>query len=877
MIGQTVSHYEIKEKLGGGGMGVVYLAEDTRLDREVAIKFLPADYFGDRVAEKRFEREAKAAAALSHPHICHVYDVGEFDDQPYLVMERLRGQTLKHRHDEGPIELNKALKLATQIAAALQAAHARGIIHRDIKPANIFITEEGYAKVLDFGLAKRLESGQEAEDDLSSALTRAGATLGTLAYMSPEQLRGKELDARTDVFSFGVVLYEMLTGAHPFRQESANETVGAILNKEPAPLTRFLTETPEALQHIVRKMLAKTPERRHGSMQGVQNDLEQLIEDSGRQRTVTSGRSSPWWLFAGIALLFVLAPVSLYWIFAPAEPDPALAPLEAVPLTSYPGLEKQPTFSPDGSQFAFVWDGEKRDNMDIYVKTIGPGQPLRLTTDALSDFAPAWSPDGSQIAFLRYNGENRAELLLIPPTGGTERKVTELSTVTGEVTWSPDGQYLAYSDRFGDTKSLGIILFSLETGERIWLTSPPETETRDYQPVFSVDGKMVYFIRISSGADLYSVPVEGGEPEWISRPGSAASMALAPDGEDLVLAGWEGELSRVSVSRRASSPIVGLEGRDLAISRQGRKLAVARQSISTNIWKLDLEDPEGDSAKPFVLSTRGDANPAFSRDGERIVFTSSRSGQYDIWTCNYDGSSLLQLTTIGNCGSPRWSPDGKWIVFDRVVDGTSDIHVVGAAGGAVHRITKSESADILSSWSSDGRSVYFTSNRTGENQIWKTTFLGPREDDAIESAIQVTQNGGFRPIESFDGKYLYYLKYRGDGRIWRMPVEGGEELLVSESINAWWPNWDLARDGIYFVERQQMLGFHWSTRPLFTVGMEWIVRSYKFEDQSIGDVGVLQHPPSSGPGFGISPDGRWLLSSQYDLEESDLLLVENFR
>ncbi|HUV14928.1 MAG TPA: hypothetical protein VMY18_14925, partial [Acidobacteriota bacterium] len=510
------------------------------------------------------------------------------------------------------------------------------------------------------------------------------------------------------------------------------------------------------------------------------------------------------------------------------------------------------------------------------VKTVGPGQPLRLTTDPFSDFSPAWSPDGSQIAFVRSRGGNRAELILSPPTGGTERKVTELKRAFLTLAWSPDGKYLAFPDRIDDMVIPGIVLLSLETGEKIQLTFPSEPKTRDYQPVFSVDGKTVYFLRSSSGVDVYSVPAEGGEPQWISRAGSVGSMALAPNGEELVLGGELGELLRVPVSGGTSTRMMGLEGRDLAISRQGRRLAVAQQSHSTNIWKLDLKTAKSESTTPFLASTRFDGCPAYSRNGEKIVFSSGRSGENEIWTCNLDGTSLLQLTTIGDCGSPRWSPDGNWIAFDQDVEGISEIHVVGATGGAVRRMADSESEDVLPYWSSDGQFIYFSSNRTGESQVWKTPF-GPRGDEAIRPAIQVTQKGGFRPIESFDGKYLYYLKYRADQRIWRMEVEGGEEVLVSESIDAWWPNWDLARDGIYFVGLQEFSNFHWDIRPLFTIGMRWIVRSYKFEDQSIVDVGELRYPPSSGPGFGISPDGRWLLSSQYDEEESDLMLVENFQ
>ncbi len=294
-------------------MGVVYLAEDTRLERSVAIKFLPPAYFEDEQAIKRFQREAKSAAALNHPHICMVLDVGESEGQPYLVMEHLEGETLKHRFSRGPLPTEEVLKLTAQIADALQTAHQKGIIHRDVKPANIFVTERGDAKVLDFGLAKQLDTQTDADGDISTALTRAGSTLGTLNYMSPEQVKGDVLDARTDIFSLGVVIYEMVTGLNPFRRNTSGETVSSILKDDPPPLSRYISDSPETLQHILRKMLAKNPERRHQSMRGVQNDLEQLVEDSGRQPMAAGRKGSRWVRLTALSLVLMVLASALYF------------------------------------------------------------------------------------------------------------------------------------------------------------------------------------------------------------------------------------------------------------------------------------------------------------------------------------------------------------------------------------------------------------------------------------------------------------------------------------------------------------------------------------------------------------------------------------
>ena len=289
MEGRTVTHYRILEKIGQGGMGEVYLAQDTSLDRKVAIKFLPEAMAQDELAPKRFLREAKSAAALDHPYICHIHEVGEAEGQRFIAMEYVEGETLKDRLLRGKLELTEAIRLATEMAEALEVAHVKGIVHRDLKPANIMLTPQGHVKIMDFGLAKRVVTEEGHEEELTSALTREGSTLGTLYYMSPEQIRAEPVDTRSDLFSLGIIFYEMLTGVHPFRQPTAGETISAILNDKPAAISDHVKGIPEILQDIVDKMLVKDRDRRCRSIREVHTDLSGLIsrEASGLRISIS--------------------------------------------------------------------------------------------------------------------------------------------------------------------------------------------------------------------------------------------------------------------------------------------------------------------------------------------------------------------------------------------------------------------------------------------------------------------------------------------------------------------------------------------------------------------------------------------------------------
>ena len=418
MIGTTISHYKIAEKLGEGGMGVVYKAEDTKLKRSVALKFPPIDKLAGEEEKSRFVREAQAAAALNHPNICTVHEIDEADGQTFIAMEFVEGQSVKDKVRARPLPLDEALDIAIQAAQGLQAAHEKGVVHRDIKSANLMQAEQGQFKVMDFGLAQVGDRSQ---------LTKTGTTLGTAAYMSPEQAQAQPTDRRTDIWSLGVVLYEMLTGQLPFKGEVEAAVTYGVVNTEPEPLTALRSRLPIELDQIIDKALAKDVEERYQHIEEMLVDLRaierQVAEESDTARpskrpTTKLQQEAPararrrrfaWALgIAASAVVLAVAGLSVK-NFLPTTDEPS-EPLRAVPLTSYPGVEGPPTFSPDGNQVAFTWNGEKQENYDIYIKLIGVGPPLRLTTHPDADGSPAWSPDGRHIAFLRGEPRNNEKM-----------------------------------------------------------------------------------------------------------------------------------------------------------------------------------------------------------------------------------------------------------------------------------------------------------------------------------------------------------------------------------------------------------------------------------------------------------------------------------
>jgi len=878
MIGKTISHYRILDKLGEGGMGVVYKARDTQLDRLVAIKVLPADKVVDPERRLRFAQEAKAASALNHPNIVTIYDIGTTAGDEFIVMEFVAGQTLDRLIPRGGLRLAELLKYAIPVADALARAHAAGIVHRDLKPGNIMISEDGLVKLLDFGLAKLSDLHDASDAELTRPMrpeTEEGSILGTVSYMSPEQAEARRVDARSDIFSFGAVLYEMATGHRAFLGRSKISTLAAILQSDPKPAAQLQAGLSRELQKIIRRCLRKDPAWRYQSAADLKISLYDLQREteSGEPETVPAAPPSPRpslrWI-AALALGLVIGAVGTWWFASRGERRTAFyGPVK--PLTTYSGLEHEPALSPDGNQVAFVWDGEKRDNFDIYVRLVQGGAALRLTTDPAEDHAPSWSPDGGRLAFFRGNA-----IYIIPALGGVERRLVQFprgNFPVSPLSWFPDGKFLAFSGS-EDSSAASIWVVSTESGEPHRVSTPPKGYLYDISPAFSPDGRTLAFVR---ARDTYSRAVilqdmnRDGTPQVNQREATGYDRTLQDltwqaDGRGLILTVQQSlehyGLWRLTLAG-ALQPL-GVESDDVrwpSVSRTGNRLAYEKRRTDYNIYRLDGPGPDG-GPRPYdqchvaivVDSTAIDREPMLSPDGRRFVFNSNRTGFNEIHVADVSGANQVALTAIGPTamGSPRWSPDGQTVVFDRYENGHSMIYAVSAEGGKPHRLTNDPTSEIRPSFSRDGKWIYFTSNRTGRREIWKIPSGGG-------PAQQVTRDFADEPFESPDGNLLYYT---GDHGLWSLPVPGGEPKLVLPDAS--FPLYAVAGRSIYYGIRNPPS--IWVLRTGTGRKFEYV----RFPKDAVEFAG-------GGTAFTVSADERTVMYSQTDRQESDLMLVENFK
>lgn len=558
----------------------------------------------------------------------------------------------------------------------------------------------------------------------------------------------------------------------------------------------------------------------------------------------------------------VLAAMVALWR-KPGTSGPPAPPSRLVFATAFAGNEAEPAFSPDGKQIAFTWEGETGNNVDIYVKFVDVGTPLRLTTDPEVDRFPVWSPDGRYLAFLRGSDSGR-NVILVPALGGPERN---LGAALAGLDWSPDGNTLAVID------DGAVTVLNLENGQRKRLTTPPTNILGDVNPVFSPDGKTLAFTRSDGGAEnIFVVASAGGETRQItSEKSRIQSLCWTRDGGDLIYSSNRGGTFHLwKIGKSGGEPqqvaSAGTDPLDVVLSNDGSMLAFARSTFDTNIWRSEL--PARDSPIPgkdnlqwtqFAASSRADHTPQYSPDGMHIAFISHRSGDEEIWVCDVDGTRERQVTHIKgpSTGSLRWSPNGREIAFDSRMAGQADIFVINVEGGQPRQLTTDPALDVAPCWSRDGQWIYFSSMRSGKRQIWKSPANGG-------DAVSVTQNGGFDSYESPDGKFLYYTRQRETAGVWRLQLETGNEEAIAglEGIKDH-RSWILSGRRLYFVQ---------STRSGAVL---------KFLDLATGrvaNVATLQKNPVYGPpGLAVSPDGRSVLYVQRDSSASDIMVVENFK
>jgi eukaryotic-like serine/threonine-protein kinase len=880
--GSKLGTYEILSLLGAGGMGEVYRARDTRLGRVVAIKVLPVGRMADENRRRRFVQEARAASALNHPSIVSIHEIESADGIDFIVMEYVEGKTLDAVIPRQGMTVSEVMRIAIPIADAVARAHVAGIVHRDLKPANVMVGSDGVVKVLDFGLAKLVafEPGNPdhetmTEDGDAGPLSRSGMVIGTAGYMSPEQAIGKEVDARSDVFSFGAVLYEMVTGRRAFAGNSTAETLAAVVRDQPKAPSEVVPSVPKELDRLIQRCLRKEPERRFQHMSDLKVELQEIKDESesGRASAALPAPSKRrLWLVASLVGLLTMAAGA--WLLL--RPPPPL-PQRVVQLTSMRGSEFYPSFSPDGEQVAFVWDGEKQDNFDVYVKMIGSPQVLRLTTDPGLDETPIWSPDGRQIAFVRARFPDFASTIhLVSPLGGPDRKVSDFPAAggRGRPSWSPDGRWLvAARARPGvepgpgppsrGSRSDGLFLIPVRGGEPRAIPLP-EADGEPYDPKFSPDGRhLAYQACVGLSAcrvevvELAADFVPKGPPRRLSRRpvDPFGDLAWTRDGKSLIFVDSVIErLWRVGIEgNEPPMPIelAGLHATHPAIAPSQDRLVFSEELTNKDIYRFEAGRP----VAPVLASTFADYNACFSPDGRRVAFETDRSGEtHEIWLADADGSNPSPLTRGPGLsqGSPRWSPDGRRIVFDSLgEDGRFGIWTIDVEGGSPMRLTQGPRDDNGPSWSRDGRYVYFARGAGGPSEVWRVPAAGGE-------AERVTHGGGFLSLESVDGKTLFFTRRLGPSPLLALPLAGGPEREIARCVSSF----ALGPAGLYSVECSKG-----SETPLFV------------RDPTTGHgrlLGKLDRVEGAA-GLTVSPDGKAILFTKVVGEGSDLMMIENFR
>jgi len=740
--GSRLGSYEVVAPIGSGGMGAVYRARDVRLDRDVAIKVLADSLIKDEASLARFEREAVSIAKLSHPNILSIFEFGHDAGTVFVVMELVDGVTLRARLEQGPIAARKATAYALQIARGLGAAHARGIVHRDLKPENVMVTRDEQVKILDFGLAKNTTPRSDGSQLLTQlADTTPGTVLGTFGYMAPEQVRGLVVDHRADIFGFGAVLYEMLSGQRGFSGETAADTITAILTREPSDLDLAKLAIPPALDRIVRRCLEKNPELRFQSANDLAFALENVTTTSGTTSGATldiapvpaaraaRGRVVPW-VVAGVA---VVAAAVGWW---PHRSSTSTAPRfdTFTRITELAGEETAPSLSPDGTTVAYAV--RLNDSWDIYTQRVGGRNATPILNDPKrNESGPAFSPDGASIAF--HESDTEGGIFVAGATGESVRRLTDFGF---HPVWSPDGKQIAFTT----------------------------------EEIFDPAGRQ-------GEATLYVIDVAGGQPRKIVD-GDAAQPSWSPSGDRIVYwSSTRGQRDVFTVSANGGarvaltndsaidwSPVWAPDGRDVYFSSD--------RSGAMNLWRIPVDPATGTSTgapEPLTMGAQASsALPSFSKDGKRMAFR-SRIGSINPFEIPFDPVTLKAgeprlLDSRTNIRIPSSvSPDGSLVAFFSIGDRQEDIFV-GPPGGPMRRVIDDTPRDRAPVFTPDGQSLLFYSNRSGSWQAWMVGL-----DGSGLRQLGNAPDGAVYPIMSPRGDRIAFVTTATTGAA-QMTLPGGD-------------------------------------------------------------------------------------------------------